>query len=107
MDTTQIPADSPSKRDGIAVPGGRARLVAELVEPGGGNAGDVVVQALEGPDGTLLLRIGYRRGGAVVRAPVTAGRRTWTRVMRRAAAHPVIGPLIGAEPDAAGGRHRA
>lgn len=107
MTTPAIPSDSPSKRDGIAIPGGRARLVAELVEPGGGEAGDIVIQALEGPDGALLLRIGYRRAGAVVRAPATAGGRTWSRLMRRAGSDPVIGPLLGAGPHAAAGRHRA
>lgn len=107
MKTPPIPHDSPSKRDGIAVPGGRARLVRELVEPGGGDTGDIVVQALETDTGELLLRIGYRRRGALVRAPVTAGRRTWARIQRRAAADPVLGPLFGAAPDAAGGRHRA
>jgi hypothetical protein len=107
MTTPAIPTDSPSKRDGIAIPGGRARLVAELVEPGGGELGDVVLQALEGPDGALLLRIGYRRAGATVRAPATAGGRTWTRLMRRAGADPVIGPLLGAGPPAPAGRHRA
>ena len=107
MTTPAIPSDSPSKRDGIAIPGGRARLVAELVEPGGGELGDIVLQALEGPDGALLLRVGYRRRGAVVRAPATAGARTWARVVRRADADPVIGPLLGAGPHAAGGRHRA
>ena len=107
MTTPAIPSDSPSKRDGIAIPGGRARLVAELVEPGGGELGDIVLQALEGPDGALLLRIGYRRAGAVVRAPATAGGRTWSRLMRRAGADPVIGPLLGAGLHAAGGRHRA
>lgn len=107
MTTPAIPSDSPSRRDGIAIPGGRARLVAELVEPGGGELGDIVLQALERPDGGLLLRIGYRRRGAVVRAPATAGMRTWTRLMRRAGVDTVIGPLLGRGADAAAGRHRA
>ena len=107
MSTESPSPAAPSRRPTIAVPGGRARLLAEIVEPGGGEAGDIVAQALERDDGVRLLRIGYRRSGVVVRSPVSAGARTWRRLLRRAGADPVLGPLMGVEPAAAAGRRRA
>jgi len=106
MDAIGSPHQFPSRRDGVAVPGGRARLLAEIVEPGGGEAGDIVAQALERDDGTRLLRIGYRRAGRVTRGPVTASARPWQRLLRRAAADPMIGPLL-VPIASAGSRQRA
>ncbi len=101
------PSTTPT-RTTIAVPGGRATLVAEVVEHCGDETGDVYLQALERTDGAVYVRAGYRRGGRFVRGPVSAPIDAWARLLATAFAAP---PLAGIAPPrrgaSAGSRRRA
>lgn len=78
-----------------AVPGGRAFVEAEIATPGGGDHGDIVLQALRRSDGATLVRIAYRRDGRTVRGPATMSPAVARRLLERAGRDPVLGPLIG------------
>ena len=98
----------PVARATIVVPGGRARLLAEIVESGDSETGDIVLQALERNDGFQLIRVGYRRNGRMVRGPVSVSPRTWKRLISKAGADAVIAPLIETTGRlSTGGRQRA
>lgn len=79
-----------------AVPGGRARVEAEIATPGGAEHGEIVVQALRRGDGSALIRFAYRRDGRAVRGPVSMPPAVLRRLLERAARDPALGPLIGA-----------
>ena len=80
--TTSTPTPAPS-RPTIAVPGGRAVLLAEAVLPGDDATGEIAVQSLERTDGTRFVRIGYRRNGRVLRGPVSLPEELWARLPKR------------------------
>ncbi|MGI9116974.1 MAG: hypothetical protein ACR2JV_04995, partial [Gaiellales bacterium] len=79
-DSTILPSPA---RPTIAVPGGRAILIAEVVEPGDDAVGEIVIQTLERADGARFVRLGYRRGGRVIRGPVSLPVDLWSRLSRR------------------------
>ncbi len=92
----------------IAVPGGRARILAEVIEPGDDDTGDIVLQALERTDGVRYLRAGYRRGGRLIRGPVSAPIEAWMGLLARGTAEPAIGSLTRrAKGASAASRRRA
>ncbi len=90
--THPTPTEQP--RATIAVPGGRAILVAEVVETGDNETGDFVLQALERSDGSCFVRIGYRRSGRLIRGPISIPPPAWTRLLAQAGRHPQIGPFL-------------
>ncbi len=67
----------------IAVPGGRAVLLAEQVLPGDPETGEIAVQSLERGDGTRFVRIGYRRNGRMIRGPVSLPEDLWAQLPKR------------------------
>lgn len=91
MTTSRSTSPAPT----TAVPGGRATVDAEIATPGGGDHGEIVLQALRRADGSALVRIAYRREGRAVRGPVTMPPAVARRLLERAGRDPVLGPLIG------------
>ena len=67
----------------IAVPGGRAILLAEQVLPGDPTTGDIAIQSLERTDGTRFVRMGYRRNGRMIRGPVSLPEELWGQLPKR------------------------
>ncbi len=104
-----MPAPAPTPAPAtIAVPGGRARVLAEVIDHGDDDTGDIVLQALERTDGVRYLRAGYRRGGRLIRGPVSAPLEAWSRLLQSAAGEPAIGPLpTRAKGASAASRRRA
>lgn len=73
----------PATRATIAVPGGRAVLLAEHVLADDGEVGEIVVQSLERGDGLRYVRLGYRRNGRMIRGPVSMLEEQWSRLPKR------------------------
>jgi len=90
---------APTQTRRVAVPGGSAALVAEVAVSAARGGEELVLQRLETDDGPLV-RLGYRRGGAVVRGPVSATPDELGRLVAAARAAPALAELIG------GGRRR-
>ena len=103
--TSSLPA--PPRRATIAVPGGRATLISEIVETGDNETGDIVLQSLERSDGRCFLRLGYRRNGRLIRGPVSFEPRAVARLFKQAAKDTTIGPLLpsGTPMSTASRRH--
>ena len=80
--TTSTPAPLPT-RPTIAVPGGRATLLAEQVLNGDPATGDIAIQSLERTDGTRFVRMGYRRTGRMIRGPVSLPEDLWAQLPKR------------------------
>ncbi len=80
--STSTPS-SPPVRPTIAVPGGRAILLAEEVLPGDPATGEIAVQSLERTDGTRFVRVGYRRNGRMIRGPVSLPEDLWAQLPKR------------------------
>jgi hypothetical protein len=78
--STITPAPS---RPTIAVPGGRAILLAEQILDGDATTGEIAIQSLERADGTRFVRIGYRRNGRMIRGPVSMPEDLWARLPKR------------------------
>lgn len=76
--TTPLPP-----RATIAVPGGRAILLAEHVLPGDPDTGEIAIQSLERTDGTRYVRMGYRRNGRMIRGPVSLPEDLWAKLPKR------------------------
>jgi hypothetical protein len=68
-------------------------MLAEVIEAGDDDTGDIVLQALERTDGVRYVRAGYRRGGRLIRGPVSAPVDAWIRLLAQAADEPAIGVL--------------
>ena len=81
MSTSTTSATPP--RATIAVPGGRAVLLAEHVLPGDTETGEIAIQSLERSDGTRFVRMGYRRNGRMIRGPVSLPEDLWTQLPKR------------------------
>jgi hypothetical protein len=77
----------------VSVPGGSAALVAEVAVAAARGGEELVLQRLEA-DGGPLLRLGYRRGGAVVRGPVSATPDELRRLAAAALAAPALAELV-------------
>ena len=69
----------------VACPGGRAAVVAEQVVHDDPTTGEVVAQLLERADGERFMRLGYRRGGRVIRGPVSLPVAAWSALPKRLA----------------------
>jgi len=67
----------------IAVPGGRATLLAEHVMIGDPATGEIAIQSLERTDGTRFVRMGYRRNGRMIRGPVSLPEGLWSQLPKR------------------------
>ncbi|MGI9187525.1 MAG: hypothetical protein ACR2J9_08450 [Gaiellales bacterium] len=80
--STSTPTPRPV-RPTIAVPGGRAVLLAEEVLAGDPDTGDIAIQSLERADGTRFVRMGYRRNGRMIRGPVSLPEDLWTKLPKR------------------------
>ena len=80
--TISTPTPAPA-RPTIAVPGGRATLLAEQVLPGDPTTGDIAIQSLERTDGTRFVRMGYRRNGRMIRGPVSLPEDLWAQLPKR------------------------
>ena len=78
MSTSTAPITAPATRATIAVPGGRAVLLAEHVM-----LGEIVVQSLERSDGRRYVRLGYRRSGRMIRGPVSMREEQWASLPKR------------------------
>lgn len=81
--TTAASPTAPA-RPTVACPGGRAAVVAEQVVHDDPDTGEVVLQTLARADGERFVRIGYRRGGRLIRGPVSLPEAVWPRLPRRA-----------------------
>jgi hypothetical protein len=88
MDTAE------TQRRRVAVPGGSAALIAEVAVPAARGGEELVLQRLEADDGPLV-RLGYRRGGAVVRGPVSATPGELRQLAAAARAAPALAELLG------------
>ena len=75
MTTTSTPT--------VACPGGRAAVLAEQIVHADPVGGDVVAQLLERADGECFVRLGYRRGGRVIRGPVSLPVAAWAALPKR------------------------
>lgn len=73
----------PAARATIAVPGGRAILLAEVVLPGDAQTGEIAIQSLERTDGSRYVRMGYRRNGRMIRGPVSLPEELWAQLPKR------------------------
>jgi len=107
MKTIPSSPPAPARRATIAVPGGRATLISEIVETGDSETGDIVLQSLERSDGRCFLRLGYRRNGRLIRGPVSFEPRAFARLFKQAAKDTTIGPLLpsGTPMSTASRRH--
>jgi hypothetical protein len=83
MSTSTAPSTAPATRATIAVPGGRAVLLAEHVMVGDDELGEIVVQSLERSDGRRYVRLGYRRSGRMIRGPVSMREEQWSSLPKR------------------------
>jgi hypothetical protein len=88
MDTAQ------TKERRVAVPGGSAALVAEVAVAAARGGEELVLQRLEADVGPLV-RLGYRRGGSVIRGPVSATPDELRRLAAAAQAAPALAELLG------------
>jgi len=98
MDTTtapEAPAEAPNRPARVSIPGGQATVVAEVrLAPAARPDEELVLQALETRAGEPLLRLGYRRGGNLVRGPVSATPSEVAALVALAAAEPAMAPLL-------------
>ena len=58
-------------------------MLAEVVVHDDPDTGEVVLQALQRADGRRFARLGYRRGGRLVRGPVSLPEEAFAKVPRR------------------------
>ena len=79
MTTTTAPTPT------VACPGGRAAVLVEEVVHDDPIGGEVVAQLLERADGERFVRLGYRRGGRVIRGPVSVPEAVWAALPKRLA----------------------
>ncbi len=104
MDTTATsdptPAASGAGRPArVAVPGGSARLAAEVrLVPAGRPDEEILLQALDAGEGPALLRLGYRRAGRTIRGPVSATVEELHALLALARADATQGGLLAAPP---------
>ena len=80
--TTATPTPTPPRAT-IAVPGGRAALIAEVLLHGNPETGEIVIQSLERTDGKRYVRMGYRRNGRMIRGPVSVPADVWAQLPKR------------------------
>ena len=80
--STSTPSPLPV-RPTIAVPGGRAILLAEQVLPGDPATGESAIPSLARADGTRFVRMGYRRNGRMIRGPVSLPEDLWAQLPKR------------------------
>jgi hypothetical protein len=97
---TGAPAPAgPRRAPKVAVPGGSARLAAEVrLVPAGRPDEEIVLQALDAGEGAALLRLGYRRAGRTIRGPVSATADELHALLALARAEPALATLLEAPP---------
>jgi hypothetical protein len=84
----------------VTVPGGSARLVAEIsVRPDARPDEEITLQALETGEGEALVRLGYRREGRMLRGPVTATPAELAALVAAARREPALEAALPAAPD--------
>jgi hypothetical protein len=110
METTTAPEPTPAdaplrppRPRRVAIPGGSARLAAEvrLVTEARPDE-EILLQALECDDAPALLRLGYRRGGRTIRGPVSASVAELHALLALARADATLAELLAAAPGAEG-----
>lgn len=98
MDTTtapDTPATAPARPARVSIPGGQAAVLAEVrLVPAARPDEELVLQALQTRAGESLLRLGYRRGGNVLRGPVSATPAELAALVALAAAEPAVAALL-------------